>query len=212
MSFRAEKRVPASQLLRQAAAMGLAVVLTAGTLAPPLGAWEGRTHRLVTVRAIEALPYPLRDFFEENRPAITQLVANPAQWGEEAVRAENGFIRLDHYGRYPFADLPRDYNVAVRRFGRRKLIEQGTLPWQVGSYSLQPEAGGGLPRPAVGQGQALRRHPGLLRGRGPRPLQHHPELQRRALQPARGRFPLQPESGRALPAFLHHPARRRLQD
>src|SRR3972149_1197355 len=112
MSFRAEKRVPASQLLRQAAAVGLAVVLTAGplapppaawgggraplgagggvavvltagTLAPPAAAWEGRTHRLVTVRAIEALPYPLRDFFEENRPAITPLRAQPAHWGGE---------------------------------------------------------------------------------------------------------------------------------
>jgi hypothetical protein len=139
MSFRGEKRVPASRLLHQAAAVGLAALLAAGTLAPPAAAWEGRTHRLVTVRAIEALPYPLRDFFEENRPAIAQLVANPSQWGEEAVRPEDGFIRLDHYGRYPFADLPRDYNVAVRRFGRRKVLEQGTLPWQVGSYSLKLE-------------------------------------------------------------------------
>src|SRR3972149_3706851 len=105
MSFRAEKRMPASRLLRQTAAVGLAVLLTAGTLAPPAAAWEGRTHRLVTVRAIEALPYPLRGFFDSNRPGITQLVANPAQWGEEAVRSENGFIRLDHYGRYAFPDL-----------------------------------------------------------------------------------------------------------
>lgn len=107
--------------------------------APSAFAWEGRTHRMISRRAMETLPYPLRAYFENNRNAITQLAADPGQWGNEAARPENGFIHLDHYGRYPFAELPRDYNVAVRKFGRRKVAEQGTLPWQIGIYSLKLE-------------------------------------------------------------------------
>lgn len=105
----------------------------------PAHAWEGRTHRLVATQALETLPYPLRAFFETHRTNLTQLAADPTQWGNEPLRRENGFIHLDQYGRYPFAELPRDYNAAVRKFGRRQLAEHGVLPWQVGTYSLKLE-------------------------------------------------------------------------
>jgi hypothetical protein len=107
--------------------------------AAPAGAWEGRTQRLLATRAIETVPYPLRAYYEANRSAILQLAADPTQWGKETARPEAGFIHFDQYGRYPFGELPRDYNAAVRKFGRAKVLKNGTLPWQIGTYSLKLE-------------------------------------------------------------------------
>jgi len=136
MSSHAHRRAP----WQRPAALALCALLAAGTVVPPPAeAWEARTQRLITRRAMETLPYPLRAYFENNRAAITQLAADTSQWGAENARAENGFIRLDHYGRYPFGELPRDYNAALRKLGRRRVLEQGTLPWQIGATSLKLE-------------------------------------------------------------------------
>lgn len=124
------------QRSRLAAWLSLALLLA---LPPPAAAWETRGRRLVVMRAVETLPYPLRAFFESQRNTLVELADKPEQWGEETFRPEQEFIRLDHYGRYPFAELPRDYNAAVRRFGRRQVAEKGTLPWQIGTYSEKLE-------------------------------------------------------------------------
>jgi len=121
--------------------VAVAGVVLVGLLAgaSPTAAWEDRAHRLIIVRAVETMPYPLRAFFEANRFTLADLCEDPRQWGEDAPLPHHGYINLDHYGRYPFAELPRDYNRAVRKFGRPRLDEQGTLPWQVGTYSLKLE-------------------------------------------------------------------------
>jgi hypothetical protein len=133
-----EKQAPCH---KRRAALAVAAVVLAGLLAAvqPAAAWEDRAHRLIIVRAVESLPYPLRAFIESNRFALAELCQDPGQWGEDAPLPHHSYINLDHYGRYPFAELPRDYNRAVRKFGRRQLDEQGTLPWQVGTYSLKLE-------------------------------------------------------------------------
>ncbi|MFQ5927898.1 MAG: hypothetical protein ACE5MH_10755, partial [Terriglobia bacterium] len=45
--------------------------------------------------------------------------------------------QLDAYGEYPFPELPRDYDAAVRKHTESRLTAQGTLPWQIGLYSLR---------------------------------------------------------------------------
>lgn len=105
----------------------------------PATAWRSRAHRLIIARAAETLPYPLRAFFNRHRFTLARLCDDPSQWGDATLRPEHTFIHLDHYGRYPFAELPRDYNDAVRKFGRNSLTEHGVLPWQIGTYSLRLE-------------------------------------------------------------------------
>ncbi|HKZ53140.1 MAG TPA: hypothetical protein VJ085_07660, partial [Candidatus Acidoferrales bacterium] len=90
---------------RRLCASALAVALLAATLAPPAPAWEGKAHRLIILRAVETLPYPLRAYFETQRFTLADLCEKPSQWGEEEPRPEHGFIHLDHYGRYPFPEL-----------------------------------------------------------------------------------------------------------
>jgi hypothetical protein len=124
-------------LRRGVAGLGLIALLAA--VPEPAQAWETRARRLVVTRAVDTLPYPLRGYFEANRSTIVELSERPEQWGEESNRPEHGFIRLETFGRYPYGELPRDYNAAVRKFGRRKLVENGTLPWEIGGLSLKLE-------------------------------------------------------------------------
>jgi len=125
--------------VRRAACVLLTSLLVSALAPPPAQAWEARTQQLVVNRAVESLPYPLRAYYESNRNNIAQLAGDPSQWGDEANRPEQGFIQLDAYGTYPFAELPRDYNAAARRFTRIKVSRRGTLPWSVGIYSLKLE-------------------------------------------------------------------------
>lgn len=94
--------------------------------------------RLVTNKGIDTLPYPLRSFFEAHRHEIITLASDPSRW-DEADRKQlyHGYIRLDVYGEFPFAELPRRYEAAQRKYGSQRLTQQGTLPWQIGLYSLR---------------------------------------------------------------------------
>ena len=126
---------------RKASARAACVALLVCLLAvpPPVAAWDNVGQRLITTKAIDALPFPLRVYFRQNSRALVQLATNPSQWGDNAPSNETNYIYLDRYGDYPFAELPRDYNRAVRKFKRGAINANGTLPWTIGTYSLQLE-------------------------------------------------------------------------
>lgn len=105
----------------------------------PVGSWDETGHRLIVSRAVDALPYPLRAYFDRVERSLQQFVNDPSQWGDHTPTRERRFIHLDKYGNYPFAELPRDYNEAVRKFRRSTINSRGTLPWTIGTYSLQLE-------------------------------------------------------------------------
>ncbi len=47
------------------------------------------------------------------------------------------YIDIDHYGKYPFADLPRKWNDAVAKFTEDSLMQYGTVPWWVQTMLLR---------------------------------------------------------------------------
>jgi hypothetical protein len=107
-----------------------------GLLAVPstASAWGFATHRAVIEVAIETLPEPLRGYFRAHRGELTDWVIEPdtvlkKRYGRsETVKH---FIDLDLYGAPPFAELPRSYRAAVRRFGRPLVEERGIVPWTI---------------------------------------------------------------------------------
>jgi len=114
-----------------------AVVAVTALLAPsPAFAWGANGHRLITSKAVEALPPELRTFFEANRTALMQHSTDPLDWlAKNPAERRNHFIQLDRYGRFPFDALPRDYKAALRKFTKPKLEGGGVLPWEIGVYS-----------------------------------------------------------------------------
>lgn len=99
-------------------------------------AWGANANRLIAGKAIEALPQELRSFYEASRTQITQQVSLPAEWlSKTPGEKRHQYIYLDRYGRFPFENLPRNYNFAVRKHTKRVLDANGLLPWQIGVFS-----------------------------------------------------------------------------
>lgn len=97
-----------------------------------LWAWGHEGHRFITSRALDQLPSPLRQFFEQHRPFIVEHSVDPDYWRLAGFQGEENrhFFNLDAYGSYPFSALPRDFDAAVRQYGRDTAGRNGLLPWR----------------------------------------------------------------------------------
>lgn len=111
----------------------LAAAMLAMIVIPqPADAWGFDAHRLIMARAIALLPPEIRPFFEKYRDTVVEHSIDPdlwrlAGWSEETPRH---FVDMDAYGAYPFKAMPRDYDEAVKRYGKDFVEKNGTLPWR----------------------------------------------------------------------------------
>lgn len=89
-------------------------------------------------RAVELLPTELRPLFERDRAMVVERAIDPDTWRTAGFEEEDKhhFLDLDWtgYGKHPFTDLPRDYAAAVAKFGKRRIDDNGTLPWRIEEY------------------------------------------------------------------------------
>jgi hypothetical protein len=118
---------------------GVATLIVASILlAPSAFGWGDNADHLIVNSAIATLPDEIRPFFEANRQFLVLHVADPNDAAKQnPSELHNQYIRLDHYGQYPFANLPREYKAASRKFSKRSLDANGLLPWQIGLYSAK---------------------------------------------------------------------------
>ena len=95
-------------------------------------AWGFEAHKFIVSRAIDLLPEPIRPFFEANRAFIVERSIDPDLWRNAGFSEEppNHFVDVDAYGKYPFTDLPRAYDEAVKKHGPEKIRDNGLLPWR----------------------------------------------------------------------------------
>jgi len=103
-------------------------------LAPsPAFAWGFDAHRFIMRRALDLLPPELKPLFMEKRDEIIVRVVDPDLWRNVGWPEDpNHFMDfgVKDYGAYPFTALPRDYGVALQKFGRATLERNGLLPWR----------------------------------------------------------------------------------
>ena len=98
----------------------------------PALAWGFAAHRFITDQMIALLPAEIRPIFEERRAEIVLRSVDPDLWRNIFPEEDpHHFLDLDYYGKYPFPDLPREYDRAVQRWGRETVNAQGLLPWRV---------------------------------------------------------------------------------
>lgn len=108
-------------------------------LAPPTAdAWGFEAHRFVMDRAVALLPDALRPFFERHRATLVERSIDPDLWITAGFEEEapNHFLDLDWegYGTHPHKELPRDFNEAIAKFGRKRVLENGTVPWRAEEF------------------------------------------------------------------------------
>ncbi len=94
--------------------------------------WGLDVHRLITAKAIDLLPAPIRPFFEKHRGFVVEHSVDPDLWRNAGFSEEppRHFLDLDAYGPYPFHELPRVREAAIKKFGREKVEREGQLPWR----------------------------------------------------------------------------------
>lgn len=120
-----------------AGAVGAVAILSVLVAPQPSRAWGASAERLVAGKAVETLPPEVRGFFEANRDFLNRHVIDPLDAIEKSPLLErrNHYLYLDHYGKFPFDSLPRNYQAALSKFTKSKLEASGVLPWQIGVYS-----------------------------------------------------------------------------
>ena len=111
-------------------------VLALAATPTPTRAWGYEAHKFIMERAIGLLPPEIRPLFEQNKTTLIERAIDPDTWqiaGFDAQEDSNHFLDLDWegYGKYPYSGLPRDYTAAVAKFGKKRIEDNGTLPWRV---------------------------------------------------------------------------------
>jgi hypothetical protein len=99
----------------------------------PVHAWGFEAHKFILDKAIAILPSEIRPFFEKYRVTIVEHSIDPDLWRTVGWDAEEGprhFVDMDAYGPYPFKDMPRDFDEAVKRYGHEFVRKNGLLPWR----------------------------------------------------------------------------------
>ena len=110
-------------------------VMALAAIPTPARAWGYEAHKLIMERAIGLLPAEIRPLFEQNKSTLIERAIDPDTWqvaGFDALEDPNHFLDLDWegYGKYPYNGLPRDYTAAIAKFGKKRVDENGTLPWR----------------------------------------------------------------------------------
>jgi alkylated DNA nucleotide flippase Atl1 len=105
--------------------------------AVPLQGWGFDVHRYITRRALENLPPELRPFFAVQREFIVEHSVDPDLWRAVGLRGElgeedpNHFLDLDGLDdARPFANVPREWQAYVGKYGIERVNRMGRLPWR----------------------------------------------------------------------------------
>lgn len=99
--------------------------------------WGEIGHRLITRKACDAMPETIRSFFVAYRDALAERSLDPDRWRkEDKTEGPRHFLDIDHeaFGKYPFTELPRDFEAALAKFGKETFDRFGSLPWRIDEY------------------------------------------------------------------------------
>ncbi len=108
------------------------VLLMAALMATyqPARAWGFYGHRLINRLAVYLLPPDMLVLFKPHIEFLSEHSVDPDKRrysvGGEAPRH---YIDLDHYGQWPYPELPRSWNLAVARYTEDTLQAHGIVPW-----------------------------------------------------------------------------------
>jgi hypothetical protein len=94
--------------------------------------WGFYAHRKINNYAIFLLPPEMMVLYKPYADFITEHAVDPDK--RRYILPQEGarhFIDIDHYGNYPYTDLPHKWNEAVAKFTADSLNANGIGPWWV---------------------------------------------------------------------------------
>ena len=101
-------------------------------------AWGYAAHRLASRQAVNILNSPLGEYFYKNINYISEHSIDPDLWRKDKEtypeEAHGHYIDADLYGEYPFREIPRLWEKAVKKYGEKNLKSWGTAPWRIQNF------------------------------------------------------------------------------
>jgi hypothetical protein len=94
--------------------------------------WGFHAHRKINFQAVFLLPPQMMMFYKPHIDFIENHATDPDK-RRYLIAAEGArhYIDMDHYGSYPFNQLPRKWKEAVDKFGEDTLQAHGIVPWHI---------------------------------------------------------------------------------
>ncbi|HET6721766.1 MAG TPA: zinc dependent phospholipase C family protein [Chitinophagaceae bacterium] len=94
--------------------------------------WGFYGHRKINYFAVFLLPPEMMQFYKPQIDFLAEHAVDPDK-RRYAIPEEGPrhYIDIDHYGIYPFNELPRKWNDAVVKFSEDTLMQYGIVPWWV---------------------------------------------------------------------------------
>ncbi|MEP7109572.1 MAG: zinc dependent phospholipase C family protein [Ferruginibacter sp.] len=94
--------------------------------------WGFFAHQKINYYAVFLLPPEMMVLYKPNIAFISEHAVDPDK-RRYAVAAEapRHYMDIDHYGEYPYQDLPRVWKDAVAKYGEDSLRMYGIVPWHV---------------------------------------------------------------------------------
>jgi len=100
--------------------------------------WGFFGHRKINYLAVFLLPPEMLGFYKENIDFLTEHAPDPDK-RRYAIPEEGPrhYIDIDHYGKYPYPNLPRDWDSAVAKYTLDTIQSNGIVPWWVQTMLLR---------------------------------------------------------------------------
>lgn len=94
--------------------------------------WGFYAHKQINYLAVFLLPQEMLGFYKSNINYLADHAPDPDK-RRYILKAEapRHYLDLDHYGKYPFPDLPRKWKDAVEKFSEDSLNAHGIAPWWI---------------------------------------------------------------------------------
>lgn len=94
--------------------------------------WGFFAHKKINYLAVFLLPPQMMVLYKPNIEFLTEHGVDPDK-RRYAVAAEGPrhYLDIDHYGKYPYKELPHKWTDAVAKFGADTLQGYGIVPWHV---------------------------------------------------------------------------------
>ena len=94
--------------------------------------WGFWAHRKINHVAVSALPQQMQAFYKSNWPYITEhATAADSRKYVDSTEGFRHYIDMDHYGKYPYNNLPRKWPDANKKYPEESLKKNGWLPWNI---------------------------------------------------------------------------------
>lgn len=98
--------------------------------------WGFWAHKEINRRAIRLLPPAMKNFFLVHADSIAEHSVDPdLKRSFDSLEQYNHYIDIDYYGKYPFNELPRNYDSARAKFGAETVRKQGLVPWRIAAFT-----------------------------------------------------------------------------